>query len=136
MSKINFVLVPLFRRTDEDEEDYRPLIEELNGTEEVCEEFYLEDDGVWRQEFFSPFASDDEAFASDDEATPPIKGFGGNNDGERLLRFLNEEVAKKQIRRGIRESDVLQGLVILNNKDEEIHGKITINNNGEMILSS
>ena len=47
------------------------------------------------------------------EELTAIKGFEGG-DGERLLRFLNEQTAKQQLENGIGESDVFLGTTILN----------------------
>ncbi len=80
---------------DHSEEDERT---EYN--EQHCNKIYFKSDN-------------EEQLALEDEEFTAIKGFEGG-DGERLLRFLNEQTKKQQLENGVNVSDVYQGKVILN----------------------
>lgn len=101
------------------------FMEEREGAsaKEAWELFQLNDEGQWIQEWMPPLIHDKpdseeqvygNGFDKDQhKELTAIKGFQGD-DGEKLLRFLNEQTKKQQLENGANESDVFQGTVILN----------------------
>ena len=123
-----YVLVRMFRDNSV-LEDYYPFIEQRDGARELFELFQLNDEGYWVQEYLPPLIHDEpknEAQVEEnklcengyDEDTcrqlAAIKGFEYDDDGEKLLRYLNEQTAKQQMENGISEFDVDQGTLIFN----------------------
>lgn len=133
-----YVLVKMHRMTASSDSNYCPFMEERDGANETWELFQLNDEGQWVQECMPPLidhSEEDERAEfnkqycnriygkSDSEDTvvdadqyeelTAIKGFEGG-DGERLLRFLNEQTAKQQLENGVGESDVFLGTMIIN----------------------
>ena len=133
-----YVLVKMHRMTASSDSNYCPFMEERDGANETWELFQLNDEGQWVQEYMPPLIdnseederaererrycnmiygksdSEDQVVVADQyEELTAIKGFEGG-DGERLLRFLNEQTAKQQLENGIGESDVFLGTTILN----------------------
>ena len=133
-----YVLVKMHRMTASSDSNYCPFMEECDGANETWELFQLNDEGQWVQVCMPPLIdrseederaeynkrycnmiygksdSEDQVVVADQyEELTAIKGFDGG-DGERLLRFLNEQTAKQQLENGIGESDVFLGTTILN----------------------
>ena len=139
-----YVLVKMHRMPASSDSNYCPFMEECDGANETWELFQLNDEGQWVQEYMPPLiynSEEDERaererrycnmiYGKSDNEDPvvdaeqykeltAIKGFDGG-DGERLLRFLNEQTAKQQLENGVNASDVIQGTVILNSIDQVI----------------
>ena len=122
-----YVFVRMFR--DNSASDYYPFMEEHDGARESFELFQLNDEGHWVQEYLPPLIHDEpknEAQVEEnklcengyDEDTcrelTTIKGFEYDEDGEKLLCYLNEQTAKQQMENGISEFEVDQGTIIFN----------------------
>lgn len=108
-----YVEVKMFKVSDS---DYYPFLEERDGAKEAWEVFQLNDEGQWIQECIPPLIDNYEDNSYNEEEhkeLTAIKGFDGD-DGEKLLRFLNEQTKQQQLENGVSESDVFQGTVILN----------------------
>lgn len=108
-----YVEVKMFKMS---ESDYYPFLEECDGAKEAWEVFQLNDEGQWIQECIPPLIDNYEDNSYNEEEhkeLTAIKGFDGD-DGEKLLRFLNEQTKQQQLENGVSESDVFQGKVILN----------------------
>lgn len=127
-----YVLVRMFRDNSVSG-DYYPFMEERDGAQESFELFQLNDEGHWVQEYLPPLIHDEpknEAQVEEnklcengyDEETcrelTAIKGFEDDDDGEKLLCYLNEQTAKQQMENGISEFEVDQGTIIFNSRGQ------------------
>jgi hypothetical protein len=96
--------------------DY-PFMEQRDGATDAWELFQLNDEGQWVQECMPPLIDNDDHDTEYDEQShmelTAIKGFE-DGEGEKLLRFLNEQTIAQQMENGIGESDIVQGTTIVN----------------------
>jgi hypothetical protein len=122
MSK--YVIVELHHILWETEngDGYLPFTEEDDDSVPTWETFHLNEEGQWTQEYIYSEPENmrqlKEAFGEDFDVNwhmklVSIKGLDGN-EGEKLLRLLNEETKKQQMEDdGVSEGDVVQGTTIL-----------------------
>jgi hypothetical protein len=105
----------MFKGSDSD----YPFMEHRDGAVEAWELFQLNDEGQWVQECMPPLIDNDDCTSTTeyDEQShmelTAIKGFE-DGEGEKLLRFLNEQTIAQQLENGVSESDVVDGTIILN----------------------
>jgi len=101
---------------------YFPFTDEDDDSVPTWETFHLNEKGQWTQEYIHSEPENrrqlKEAFGENFDVKwhmnlVSIKGLDGN-EGEKLLRILNEETKKQQMEDdGVGESDVAQGTTIL-----------------------
>jgi len=122
MSKYVIVELHHIKWETDNGDGYHPFTDEDKDSVPTWETFHLNEKGQWTQEYIYSEPENmrqlKEAFGENFDVNwhmnlVSIKGLDGN-EGEKLLRILNEETKKQQMEDdGVSESDVAQGATII-----------------------
>ena len=119
----NYVILKLYNK------DNSTFVENFEGSTSIMIIFCLENER-WTQECMPPLADPenmtpeeevlDKTFANDFEQYKQLVSIKHLDNGIQLLQILNDTTKLQQINDGVKESDIKQGVVIVNTVGEII----------------